>query len=265
MHGEVVGVVPMAGHGTRLGRLPFSKELFPVGVDAAQQPLVVSQHVLEQIRRAGAHRALIVLREGKWDIPAYYKHGVEQTGLHLAYVLARQPFGVPFSLDSARPFTAGALVAMGFPDILIHPPDAMTQVVHRHRTTGADVVLGLFPWTAPPSDDLVETDHAGRVVGYYGEQSPSRTAMTWALMTWGQRFADFMQTQAEAWLTKTGGQGPEFRMGTVLASAVSAGLLVQSRSFPSGRMLDVGSPAGQSRLAGQPLTSAAGWVESGSC
>lgn len=262
MSEEVVGVVPMAGHGTRLGRLPFSKELFPVGMDSAHQPLVVSRHVLKQLRRAGANRAFLVLREGKWDIPAYYRDGIAQTGLHLAYVLARLPFGVPFSLDSARPFVSGAIVAMGFPDILIAPPDAMAQVVNRHRTTGADVVLGLFPWTAPPSDDLVETDDEGRVVGYYAEQSPPEAARTWALMTWGQRFSDFMHAQGEAWLTETAGEGAEFRMASVLAAAVAAGLLVQSQSFPTGRMLDIGSPAGQAQLAEQLTNSPGRWVES---
>ena len=198
MRDDVVGIVPMAGHGTRLGGLPFSKELYPVGRDAAsQQPLVVSRAVLEQLRRAGATRTFLVLRDGKWDIPAHYRDGIDRTGIHLAYVMARLPFGVPFSLDTPRPFTVGSIMAMGFPDILLDPPDALAGVVQRHRETRADVVLGLFPWTAPPFDDLVETDGDGRVVRYYADREPGATALTWALMTWGRRFSDFMHAAGE--------------------------------------------------------------------
>jgi glucose-1-phosphate thymidylyltransferase len=254
---EVVGLVPMAGLGTRLGQLPFSKELYPVASDSEGQPYVVSSAVLEQIRRAGATRAFLVLRAGKWDIPAYFRDGATRTGLHLAYLLARLPHGVPFSLDTARPFTDGAIVAMGFPDILIDPPDALAHVVRTHQTTHADVVLGLFPWKAPPSDDLVETDAFGRVVGYYADQTPTEDAMTWALVTWGRRFGDFMHSAAEQWLTDTGGLAGEFRMASVLSAAIDEGLVVQSHSFPSGEMLDIGSPVGQSRLAARRVTSPA--------
>lgn len=262
MSEEIVGVVPMAGHGTRLG-LPFSKELFPVGMDAArQQPLVVSGAVLAQIRRAGATRAFVVLRTGKWDIPAYYQDGPERAGLHLAYLMARSPFGVPFSLDTARPFTSGATVAMGLPNILIHPPDALARVVQRHRSTGADLTLGLFPWTAPPSDDMIDVDEHGRVLSCHSEPDPAPGATTWALMAWGGRFADFMHARGEQWLARGDADGGEFRLSTVLTAAVNAGLVVQGQPFPDGRMLDIGSAQGQARLAEHRITSLEEWAGS---
>lgn len=262
MTDRVVGVVPMAGRGTRLGTLPFSKELYPVGWDPAGNAIVVSRNVLAQVRRAGARTTFLVLRQGKWDIPAYYRDGPERAGLHLAYLLARLPFGVPFSLDSARPFTDGCIVAMGFPDILVDPPDALAQVVQTHRATDADVVLGLFPWTTPPTDDLVTTGTDGRVVRYYGDPSPGEHGMTWAVMTWGRRFGGLMHDVGEDWLAGGHGEGHELRLGAVLEAAVSEGLVVQSRSFPHGRMVDIGSPAGQARLAGLRVTSPDDWVAS---
>jgi hypothetical protein len=176
--------------------------------------------------------------------------------------MARLPFGVPFSLDTPRPFTAGSITAMGFPDILIDPPDALSQVVQRHRETRADLVLGLFPWAAPPSDDLVETDHQGKVVGYYSDQNPQEPATTWALMTWGRRFSDFMHFEGEAWLGEKRPDSGEFRLSSVLAAAMESGLVVQSKSFPTGHMLDIGSPVGQSRLNELTITSLEEWAGS---
>ncbi len=52
---DVVGLVPAAGEAKRLGKLPCSKELFPVGFhrvgDGGQvNPKVVSQYLLEKMR-----------------------------------------------------------------------------------------------------------------------------------------------------------------------------------------------------------------------
>jgi glucose-1-phosphate thymidylyltransferase len=46
----------------------------------------------------------VILREGKWDIPAYFNDGTALLDMHLAYLMMRQPFGSPFTLDQAYPF-----------------------------------------------------------------------------------------------------------------------------------------------------------------
>jgi len=122
---EIIGLIPAAGEAKRLGPLPCSKELFPIGFGRAGQgqgerPRVVSQHLLESMKIAGVSKAYIVLRNGKWDIPAYFGDG-SGIGMHLSYLLMRLPFGVPYTLDQAYPFLRDARVAMGFPDILFSP------------------------------------------------------------------------------------------------------------------------------------------------
>ena len=74
---QVVGLVPAAGSGKRIAPLPCSKELFPIGFQLANgksepRAKVVSQYLLEKFRIAGITTAYIVLRKGKWDIPAYF-------------------------------------------------------------------------------------------------------------------------------------------------------------------------------------------------
>ena len=55
---EIVGLVPAGGQGKRMGNLPLSKELFPVGFQALDgenlvRPKVVSYYLLEKYRKAG--------------------------------------------------------------------------------------------------------------------------------------------------------------------------------------------------------------------
>jgi glucose-1-phosphate thymidylyltransferase len=96
---EVVGLLPAAGQATRIALLPCSKELYPIGfrpVDGGRsvRPKVVCHYLLEKMRLAGITKTYIVLREGKWDIPAYLGDGTI-VDIHLAYLLIRQSPNVP--------------------------------------------------------------------------------------------------------------------------------------------------------------------------
>ncbi len=104
---EIIGLIPAAGRGTRIGPLPCSKEVYPVGfasTDGGRRvPKAVCQYLLEKMRVAGIVKAYVVLREGKWDIPASLGDGAT-AGMHLAYLMVGISFGVPFTLDQAYPF-----------------------------------------------------------------------------------------------------------------------------------------------------------------
>ncbi len=80
------------------------------------------------------------IRQGKWDIPANLGSG-QSLGLSLAYLVIERSPGVPYTLDAAYPHLRDATVALGFPDILFHGPDAYKRCLGRMESSGADVVL----------------------------------------------------------------------------------------------------------------------------
>ncbi len=135
---EVIGLVPAAGRAERLGPLPCSKEIFPLGFrrgkDGAPRPRAVCSHLLESLALAGAGKAFILLRQGKWDIPALLGSGADFS-LPLAYLALDATSCVPETLDRAYPFVAGATVALGFPDILFQPSDAYRHLLDRLAET----------------------------------------------------------------------------------------------------------------------------------
>jgi len=67
---EVAGVIPAAGWATRIGPLPCSKEILPVGFHTADdgssaQPKAIISYLLDKIQFAGIRKVYIVLRKGK--------------------------------------------------------------------------------------------------------------------------------------------------------------------------------------------------------
>ncbi len=242
---DIIGLVPMAGRATRLGQLPGSKELLPLGFralpDGTLQAKVVSHYLLETFRNAGIHKVVMVLRPGKWDIPAYYRDGGD-FGLDIAYTLAKLPYGVPYTLDSAYAFVRDAHVAVGFPDIVYEPPDAFRHLRERLVASHADVVLGLFPATAPERSDMVAVDEDGRVRDIVVKPLETRLTLSWALALWSPRFTEFLHTYLAGLALAT--DASEVQLGPVLLAAQAAGLEVQTHTFATGTFLDIGTAPG---------------------
>jgi len=159
---EIIGLIPAAGQATRISPLPLSKELYPIGFQPigpndSLRPKVVCQYLLEKMKLADISNAYLILRSGKWDIPAYFGDGA-MLGMNLGYLLMGLPHGVPYSLNQAYPFIQGKMIAMGFPDILFQPKDAFVKLLQRQAQSNAEVVLGLFPTQQPERVGVVDFD-----------------------------------------------------------------------------------------------------------
>ena len=240
---DVVGLVPAAGIGARLGPLPCSKEIMPVGfADApSHRPKAVSEYLLESFRIAGARRVFFVIRRGKWDIPEFFGDG-QQLGLQIAYLMMRLPFGAAFTLDQAYPFLGQANVLLGFPDVIFRPADAFRPLLERMKRTSEDVVLGLFPTATPGKMDMVEVDRRGRVKGIEIKPEATKLSRSWIIAAWSPRFTDYLHQYVETHGPRLNLEMPETHVGEVFQSAIEDRLVVDSVQFPSGACLDTGTP-----------------------
>ncbi|MEW5961030.1 MAG: sugar phosphate nucleotidyltransferase [Chloroflexota bacterium] len=251
---ELVGVIPAGGQATRIAPLPCSKELYPVGfrpVDEGRsvRPKVVCHYLLEKIRLAGAIKAYIILRAGKWDIPAYLGDGA-MLDMHLAYLMMNLPYGAPYTLDQAYPFVQDAMVAFGFPDIIFEPDDAFIQLLSRQVTTEADVVLGLFPADQPHKMDMVDLDDAGRVRDIVIKPQQTSLPYTWIIAVWTPIFTHFLheylaKLQTEIFKHKTrkkAAKPDELFVGDIIRAAIQTGLRIETALFAEGHYLDIGTP-----------------------
>ena len=239
----VVGLVPAAGTASRLGGLPCSKEIFPVGwtsSPSAPRPRVASHYLFDQMRLAGIENAYVILREGKWDIPAYWGDG-RQAGLNVAYLMMRVPYGTPFTLNQAYPFVRASRVAMGFPDVLMAPDDVYARLLRRQEETGADVVLGLFPAHRPEKVDMVDLDATGHPQRFVIKPKATSLVYTWICAVWGPAFTLYLHTlitEAEPRWQPT----DELFVGDVFQQALDDGLQFDAVRFPDGTYTDIGTP-----------------------
>ncbi len=242
---EVIGLIPAAGRAARIAPLPCSKEVYPVGFRPAtgehsERPKVACQYLMEQMRAAGVTKAYIVLREGKWDIPAYLQDGA-LLDMHLAYLMMGLPFGVPYTLDQAYPFVRDAIIAFGFADILFRTANGFGQLLTHQVSRNADVVLGLFPAPHPQKVDMVELDDAGRVLRIVARPSQTALSYTWDIAVWTPAFTQFLHDHVATREVSSSAQ-PEVSLGEVVQTAINGGLRIEGVPVSNEPYLDIGAP-----------------------
>ena len=243
--------MPAAGQASRIQPLPCSKELLPIGIDKLPdgrlRPKVVAQGLLAKFKVAGVAKVYVVLRNGKWDIPAYFGDG-SMVGMNIAYLLMNLPYGVPYTLDQAYPFVKDAKVMVGFPDMLFGPDDAFACLDATLTKTQADIAIGLFP----PKDarqvskcDMVAWDEkTGRVEQIVVKPKRSDLDRIWIIAVWMPVFSRFMHDYLKVEHRQRLGSefNKEIHLGDVVQRAIEGGLNVQGHLFPRHRFVDIGSP-----------------------
>ncbi|UVT16957.1 MAG: dTDP-glucose pyrophosphorylase [Nitrospira sp.] len=250
-----MAVVPAAGHSRRLAPLPCSKELLLVGIDkdrdgTERSPKVASHYLLECFREAGIQKSYIIIRKGKWDIPAYWGDG-QKLDMDLAYVVIEGSSGPPDTVDRAYSFIKDKVVAFGFPDILFRPSDVFIKLLEHLNRRAADVVLALFPAHDSKSMDMIDIDASLRVRAIHLKPGVTRLRYAWLCAVWTPAFTEFLhqflrrvrkaQDSELIGNRRIDPQG-DIPVGAVLRAAVKAKLRVEGVPFPTGRYLDIGTP-----------------------
>jgi glucose-1-phosphate thymidylyltransferase len=240
---DLIGLLPAAGRGSRLGPIPCSKEIMPLGFrpspDVPQplwRPVTAIELHLRALRRAGASRAVIVIGETKADVVRYVGDGATY-GLPVAYVYQRTLAGMPYALDLAAPWVGAATTLFSMPDTLIQPDDTMARVVAHHREQRADVTLGIFRTATPQKFGMVELDQ-GHVRGFVDKPAQTELEWMWGLAAWSPRFSGFMR----AYLDDRRAEGPECVLSDIFAAALSAGLDIRALPLSDAHYHDIGTP-----------------------
>ncbi|MCW5785281.1 MAG: hypothetical protein KIT39_18350 [Nitrospirales bacterium] len=203
---------------------------------------------MEKFQLAGIAKTYIILRKGKWDIPAYFGHG-EFVNMHLGYLIMGESLGPPFTLDQAYPFVHDKLVAFGFPDIMISSENVFSPLLKQQERTQADVVLAVFPADKPQLMDMVEMDEDGKIHAMYLKPDTTALELCWLGGVWTPAFTQFMHEYLEGYrrqndpkIPKGGKLEPEdLTVGAVIQAAINKGLQTYGVVFPDGKYIDIGT------------------------
>lgn len=249
---DVIGLLPAGGQAARLGLLPCSKEIFPVGFEHNEgmdrRPKAVCLYTLDAMRAAGITTAYVIVQPGKWDILAYLGDG-HIADMHIAFRTVHVPDGMPFTLDQAYPFVQNARVALGLPDTIFRPQDAFARLLERQTVTNADVVLGLFPAENPARSDMVDYDEEYRVRRIRIKQAGTALDYAWMLAVWTLTFTEYLHAALPPADrdTPAPSEDSELQMGEIFQAAADDGLHVVALPFPDGTCLDIGTPEALAR------------------
>jgi glucose-1-phosphate thymidylyltransferase len=131
MNDDMIGLIPAAGKGVRLG-LPYPKELYPIIRENRYKP--ISQFVVQNLTTAGIEHIVFVINETKHQLVGFFGNG-HRFGCHLSYVVQEQNTqigkstspGLAHALDSAYHLVRGKTVCFGMADTIMQPEDIFTR------------------------------------------------------------------------------------------------------------------------------------------
>jgi glucose-1-phosphate thymidylyltransferase len=216
------GIVPAAGHGSRIQPLAFSKELLPVGSRRdgdRERPLAVSEYLVERLVLGGADKICFVISPGKSDILQYF--GGEACSARVFYSVQPEPAGLCDAIFRALPLVSpGEDVLVGLPDTIWFPADALTTL-----PPGVLSFL-LFPVDRPELFDAVVFDADDRLCEIQVKDPQATSNWIWgafkmsgavlrelhALWLARERRDEYIGTLVNAWLAR-GGEARVSRAG----------------------------------------------------
>lgn len=246
---NLVGLIPCAGNATRLGVLPFSKELYPIGFDEShgeRRVKVVSSYLIDHMKDAGVKNFHLIIKEGKKDIPTYFNK-LKHLNINLSYHATEVDYGVPFSLNTAYPFIKDKTVCLGFPDLLFKPKKVYNQLLTK-LSSNADIsiVLGVMPISRPEKWDMIEYDSNNKVKRIVIKSTNQKNLKYgWFCAVWNSQFSDYLNSYILDLHKEKSSQElkkSEIYVGDVIRAAIKDQYKVESVIFEEGTCLDIGTP-----------------------
>ncbi len=152
-------IIIAGGLGTRLYPLTYSrpKHLLPV----ANRPFLEYQVAL--LRRHGVGEVIFATNYMADRIEAHFGDGVA-FGISMRYALESEPLGTAGAIRNAAALAPGETVLVLNGDILTDFD--LSAVIAFHRKREAVATIALRPVARPHTFGVVETDDAGRVLGW---------------------------------------------------------------------------------------------------
>lgn len=236
MQDEVIGLVPAAGKGVRLG-LPYPKELYPVIRNNHYKP--IAQFVLDNLTSAGIQHIVFVINETKHQLLGYFGSG-QRFGCQISYVVqeprnnhheSTSP-GLAHALDSGYHLIKGRTVFFGMADTIMQPQDVFARAFAA-ATPDDDVILALFPTDRPEKFGMVRMDSDHRVLEIIDKPHQTDLTEMWGGIIWRPRFTEFLHQSVHLDCV--------FDFAKIMNKAIQTGL--QFRGFPlrEGVYIDLGT------------------------
>ncbi len=240
---ERIGILPAAGRGSRLGPIPCSKEIMPLGFQSPNSkesmwfPVTTIERHLQAYALAQVGRVGVIVGRTKWDIVRYLGNG-ERINIPIAYFFQEKLGGMPFALDLAYSWVKDATILFSMPDTLITPLNVMARLAEHHETKRADVTLGLFQTNTPQKFGMVKLDGTGAIVDFADKPAQTALKLMWGCAAWSPKFTQFMHD----YLEESSTPNKEMVLSDLFLAALKAGHHFEPFQIANGHYHDIGTP-----------------------
>jgi len=236
MDEELIGLIPAAGKGIRLG-LPYPKELYPVIRDNRYKP--ISQFVVNNMTVAGLQHIVFVINDTKHQLIGFFGDG-HRFNCNLSFVVQEQRThggkstspGLSDALDSAYHLIKGKTVCFGMADTIMQPDDVFQRGLHA-ATPDDDVILMLFQTDRPEKFGMVKVNNDNCVIEIIDK--PQKTDLTdmWGCIIWRPRFTEFLHESVREKDTSD--------FAIIMNNAIKAGFKFRGVHITDGLYIDLGT------------------------
>lgn len=236
MNNEMIGLIPAAGKGLRLG-LPYPKELYPIIRNNRYKP--IAQFVLDDLVKSGVHHIVLVINDTKHQLIGYFGDG-HRFGCNISYVVqeprsslssSTSP-GLAHALNAAYHLTQNKQVFFGMADTIMQPAQVFELLAQSLRE-GDDVAMGLFPTDRPDKFGMVLFDTELRVQRIIDKPAETDLKMMWGCIAWKPTFTEYLHQAVE--------QEGIADFALVMNRAIEAGLHFRAVCIPNGSYIDLGT------------------------
>ena len=236
MREELIGLIPAAGKGVRLG-LPYPKELYPVIRDNHYKP--IAQFVLTNLTEAGLHHVVFVINETKHQLMGYFGDG-HRFGCHISYVVQESDNGqdkstspgLAHALVSGYHLIRGKTVFFGMADTIMQPVDVFARA-YEAATPEDDVILGMFTTDHPEKFGMVRLDQDHRVLEIVDKPNKTDLKEMWGFIIWRPRFTEFLHDYVQ--------QKGISDFARIMNNAIAEGFRFRGVHIADGVYLDLGT------------------------
>lgn len=195
MNDDLIGLIPAAGRGVRLG-LPYPKELYPVIRENRYKP--ISQFVVNNMTVAGIRHIVFVINDTKHQLIGFFGDG-HRFNCDLSYVVQEQRAhekkstspGLSDALDSAYHLIRGKTVCFGMADTIMQPEDVFRRGLGLSMPED-DVILMLFATERPEKFGMVRFEADGRVLEIVDKPKHTNLTEMWGCIIWRPPFTEFL-------------------------------------------------------------------------
>jgi len=182
------GILPMAGKGSRVQPIAFSKELYPVAY--RKQHFAISEFSVRAMLRAKVDEIKLVINPNKLDLAKYYATYNAPLSMYF-YNSPSLPESCLFPIFGLHD---DDICLFGLPDTIFSPRDCYVKI-RRCLKKGVDICLGLFKVDDGSKFDSVKISGKKDVLKVEVKKSPPLSNWIWGI--WGANVKTLKLLQKE--------------------------------------------------------------------